>query len=143
LKGQIQSVGISYLLHSTEDPSKVNAAIAELVLTIVDPELEEMQGHHGNKILRANLHLTGKEASKAFETIMERLGDSLRRELLEDIGVNIDEHGAFFLRLDKQGLVSGSLLFGTSDPVRVKVKPRGFLIRGGAAEFYSKLIGGN
>ncbi|MDA4121003.1 MAG: hypothetical protein OK404_01180 [Thaumarchaeota archaeon] len=143
MKGLIQSVEISYLIHSTEDQAKVNAAITELIASSADPEVEEMDGHHGNKILRVRVHLTGEEASKAFGRISERLGDSLRKELMGEIGAHLDEHSAFFLRLDKQSLVSGSPSLGSSDPVRVKVKPRQFLIRGGAAEFYSKLIGGD
>ena len=88
------------------------------------------------------MHLTGEEAQKAFETLVGRIPESVRQELLGDLPSLIDEHSALFLRFDKQSLVSGSVVMGSSDAVRVKVKPRAFMMRGGVSRFFEGLLGG-
>jgi RNA binding exosome subunit len=143
LKGPIQSLEVSYLVHSTEDPAKVNAAISELVPFEGETEVEEMKGHNGNTILRVRVRLIGDNATGAFARISQRLGEGLKKDLGRTISEHVDEHSALFLRLDKQKLVSGELSFADSDAVRIKVKPRPFLLRGTAPEFYAQLIGGD
>jgi RNA binding exosome subunit len=142
LKGPIQSVEATCLVHATEDSGKLETAILELLGTQAKPDLERLEGHYGNEILRARLHLTGEEAEKAFETLVGRIPPSVRQELLADLPSHIDEHSALFLRFDKQSLVSGSVVMGSSDAVRVKVKPRAFMMRGGAPQFFEGLLGG-
>ena len=143
MKGPIQSLEVSYLVHSTEDPAKVNAAISELVSFEGEREVEEMKGHNGNTILRVRVLLTRDNATEAFARISQRLGEGLKKDLGRTISEHVDEHSALFLRFDKQKLVSGELSFADSDAVRIKVKPRPFLLRGIAPEFYARLIGGD
>ena len=140
MKGPIQSVEVSYFLHATEDQERVNSAVMQLTAAEVGPEVEEVEGHYGNKIVMVRLHLTGDDAARAVRRIAERLPDQLKDQLTKEMGAHLDEHSALFLRFDKQRLVSGSLALVSADPVRVKVKPRIFLIRGGAPLFYSKLL---
>ena len=140
MRGPIQSVEVSYFLHATEDHARVNSAVLQLTAAGAAPEFEEVEGHYGNKIVRARLHLTGDGAAKAIRRIVAGLSDQLKEELSREIEAHLDEHSALFLRLDKQRLFSGSLAMGSGDSVRVKVKPRAFLIRGGAPQFYSKLL---
>lgn len=141
MKGPIQSVEVTYIVHATEDPRKVEMALGELLGNQNKAVAEPLEGHFGNEILRVRLHLTGDEAGKAFESLVSRLPQGVRSEVLADLSSRLDEHSALFLRFDKQSLVSGSLALGSADSVRVKVKPRGFM-KGGAASFYSGLIGG-
>jgi RNA binding exosome subunit len=142
LKGPIQSVEVTYLVHATEDQKKVEDAVGRLLGATTRPVVERLEGHFGNEILAARLHLTGEEAAKAVHRVFAALPKDLREVLVADIGEFLDEHSAFFLRLDKQRLVSGVLALGSGDSVRLKVKPRLFLVKGGAAEFYAELIGG-
>jgi RNA binding exosome subunit len=142
MKSPIQSVEVTYLVHATEDAAKVSSAVAGLLGVPVDPEVESLEGHFGNKIEKARVHLTGEEAGRAFASIISRMPAALKREIVADIGGFLDEHSALFLRFDKQQLVSGELTLASGDPVRVKVKPRIFLVKGGAAGFYTQLIGG-
>jgi RNA binding exosome subunit len=141
LKSEIQSLEVSYLLHATEDPQKVKSAVVDLVSAEVDPEAREAEGHFGNKIVRVRFHLIGEDATKAFVRILDRLSSQTKEELGEKLGAHIDEHSALFLRFDKQRLVAGSLALSSADPVRVKVKPRIFLIQEDALSFYSRLLG--
>jgi RNA binding exosome subunit len=142
LKGPIRTLEVTYLLHTTEDPEKVRSALTKVLSMEAIPEIEHMEGHYGNMISRARVHLTGDDAQKAFDAIVGTLGNDEKKELMGDLGSHLDEHSALFLRFDKQRLVSGSLSFGDADPVRVKVKPRPFLLGGDAARFYSNLLRG-
>ncbi|HLQ06888.1 MAG TPA: RNA-binding domain-containing protein [Nitrososphaerales archaeon] len=142
MKGPIQSVEITYLIHATEDQQKVEGAIARVLAIKARPVVERLEGHFGNEILSERLHLIGEEANLAFQGIVARLPKDLKAGLLANIGAFLDEHSTFFLRLDKQQLVAGTLALGSADSVRLKVKPRLFLLKEGSAEFYARLIGG-
>lgn len=142
MKGPIQSVEVAYLLHATEDEAKVSGAVERLLGMGLEPDMERLEGHFGNEILRAKVHLVGDDASRAFSSLVGTMPQSLRKEVLADLGQFVDEHSALFLRFDKQMLVSGRLSLGASDPVRLKVKPRAYMIKGGAVSFYSQLFGG-
>ena len=87
------------------------------------------------------MHLTGEEAAGAFKSVIGAIPHGLRREIASNIGLYMDEHSAIFLRLDKQGLVSGSIALRSGDSVRVKVKPRAFLLKEGGTEFYLEHLG--
>ncbi|MDA4124253.1 MAG: hypothetical protein OK438_02195 [Thaumarchaeota archaeon] len=140
MKGPVQSVEVSYLLHATEDPARVSAAVTWLLSREGRPETEELEGHFGNKIVRVRFHLTGEEATAAVSKLASSMPERLKAELSDRLGEMVDEHSALFIRLDKQKLVSGILAEGSLDPVRIKVKPRAFLPRGSAREFYAKLL---
>jgi len=142
LKGPIQSVEVSYIVHATEDPQTLARAVSTLLSVDARPEEERMEGHFGNAITRVRYHLTGKDAARALGSIVTHLPAPTKDRLERDIGELVDEHSALYLRFDKQRLVTGTLEEGTGDSVRIKVKPRGFLLRGGAKEFYSKFLFG-
>jgi RNA binding exosome subunit len=130
------------MVHSTEDQAKVEAAVARVLSVAAQSDVERFEGHFGNEILRVRLHFVGDEAGKAFENIVGKLPRNLRNYLVRDITPWVDEHSALFLRFDKQLLVKGSLGLDASDPVRVKVKPRSFQIKGSGSQFFANLIGG-
>ena len=142
MKGPIQSLEVTYLIHATEDQQKVHEAIAAVLVVKVQPVIERLEGHFGNEILSVRLHFVGEEAMEAFRGVVARLPKDLKASLVSRIGELLDEHSAFYLRLDKQKLVVGILALGSGDTVRLKVKPRLFLLKGGAAEFYVSLIRG-
>jgi len=60
--------------------------------------------------------------------------------LLQELASSIDEHSALFLRFGKQDLLLGRLVFSASDPIRVRVKPRQFMVRGNAKRFYTQIL---
>ena len=141
VKAPIQSLEASYLVHATEDPEKIGGAVARLLALTSEAEAETLEGHYGNQIIRARFRLTGDEASKAFEALVAEMPGDLRNEIVANVGAFIDEHSALFVRLDKQQLVSGKVASGSGDSVRVKVKPRAFLMKGSGAQFYRNLLG--
>jgi RNA binding exosome subunit len=140
MKGPIQSVEVTYLVHATEDPEKLERAVFGLLQIPSEPVLEELQGHFGNPIFRARAHLTGDEATNAFGNLVRAMSAGLRGEIVTSISKHLDEHGSLFLRLDKQKLVTGTVDLASGDAVRVKVKPRLFMVKGGAPRFYAQII---
>ncbi len=140
LKGPIQSLEVTYLLHATEDAGKVSDAIRGLLSVGALPETEELEGHFGNKIVRVRYHLTGVEARTAIASLAARMPPNLKDKTRTGLDGMVDEHSALFMRFDKQRLVSGTLEEGSGDPVRIRVKPRVFLLKGSANEFYARLL---
>lgn len=127
---------MSYLLHATEDANKVAAAVRELVEGEASFEFEEMEGHFGNSIRKVSMHLRGEDATRAFARLTEKMPGALRRSVARDIDNLVDEHASLYLRFDKQRLVRGEIAEGYDEAVRVRVKPRAFLMHGRAREFF-------
>jgi len=143
LKGPIQSIEVSYFVHATEDPEIIAKAVLTLLSANAEPEEEKLEGHFGNTIIHVRYHLTGDDAALALSRVSVLLTTPTKERLKENIEELVDEHSALYLRLDKQCLIIGRLEEGRGDPIRIRVKPRGFLLRSGAKEFYSKsLFGG-
>lgn len=143
LKGAVQSVEVSYLVHATEDIAKLSEAVYAMLSVPSKPEEEKLEGHHGNPITRVRYHITGDEAALVLDRIAARLAGETKIVLRNDLEELLDEHSALYLRFDKQRLVQGALQEGTGDAVRVKVKLRGgHLARESAAEFYSRVLFG-
>jgi RNA binding exosome subunit len=141
LESRIQSVEVSYLVHSTEDQQKLSRRVEEMLKMDVQGKADELEGHYGNKIVRVSYRITGGSASSFFANLASSLPEEVKKELSKDLERMVDEHSALYLRLDKQSLVSGRLALGGVESVRLRVKPRLFLLRGGAVEFYRESLG--
>jgi RNA-binding protein len=142
MRGPIQSVEVSYLVHATEDDERLKAAVAKALGMEGEPEVEALEGHFGNRIERVRFHVIGKEATELVGRFGKALPEGVRREVLANIEAGMDEHSSLFLRLDKQAMMEGRLALGSADPVRVKVKPRLFELREEPARFYARMVGG-
>ncbi|MDG6910797.1 MAG: hypothetical protein JRN18_00410 [Nitrososphaerota archaeon] len=142
MKPPITSVEVSYLIHATEDEKKVCDAVARLLGGDPVMQREALEGHFGNRIVRIRIHLTGDVASLAFRHIVAGLPRQVRAAVSDRLAAFVDEHSALYLRLDKQRLISGTAEIGTTDSIRVKVKPRLFAMQRGALEFYSNELEG-
>jgi RNA binding exosome subunit len=143
VKSAIQSMELVYHVHATEDQTKLKAAVSALLGRDVEEESEELEGHFGNTIRRERIHLIGEDAEEVFQNLVSKMPNSLKTEVASSIESRLDEHSALYLRLDKQALVLRKVGLGTGDSVRVKVKPRIFLIKGGAPAFYRQMLGGS
>jgi RNA binding exosome subunit len=139
-KREIQSVEVSCFVHATEDEDKVKEAIKGFLGIFDDPLEELLEGHFGNRIIRTTWHLTGDEAWKAFSSITTSIGTEGRAQIVKELSASVDSHGALYLRLSKQSIIRKSALISSSDPVRIRVKPRGFMMKGDPKQFYSRLL---
>jgi RNA binding exosome subunit len=140
LNSEPRSVEVSFFVQQTEDEGKVTQAVRrEIVGQSTAEERQEAEGHFGNKIVLVRFHMVGDEATQAFGRLMAKMEEASRREILGGIDSAVDEHGALFLRLNKQMLIHGVAVSTSSDPVRVKVKPRR-APREDLAGFYARLM---
>jgi RNA binding exosome subunit len=143
MSSAVQAVEVSYFLQMTEDEEKVRRAVAALLGGDMPEERQEAEGHYGNKIVWIRHHLTGDEAEAALHRIISNIEADERKAILRDLGAALDEHNALYIRLSKQVLVMrGSAVLASSDPIRVKVKPRSFGLKRDPEGFYSTLLGG-
>ena len=122
MKGPIQSVEVSYLVQATEDGARLGEAVTGLFGPLGEALSEELEGHFGNKILRVSYHATGQEAGLAFETLLSKMDQGLKRVLRDELPSHLDERSALYLRLDKQEMVLGHLALGESDAIRMRFK---------------------
>jgi RNA binding exosome subunit len=121
---EIQSVEISFFAHATEDETRLVERVSSF-FSLPTPKIEVLEGHFGNRIARVIYHVTGQEATALFSLIASKLSKDDARKILDDRVKNVDEHGALYLRLSKQELMSKRLVLVENEAVRVKVKPKG------------------
>jgi RNA binding exosome subunit len=119
----IQSVEISTIAHATEDPSKVDNALQNLLLDIHQPFTRRyLEGHHGNPIVKIESKLTHENAARFAYTLIHHLSKSERLKLLRDLQLHSDDDGNLYIRVDKQKSFLGAIQMAEEDPIRVKIK---------------------
>ena len=132
---------ITYFIQATEDLEKVSKTVIEKFGLPTDEEREQLSGHFGNTIIRVILNLSGKAATSAFGKLVAFLGSDRTRELLRDMELATDDHGALYIRLDKQDFLRGRAVFGATDPLRIRVRARGYLVDRDLRQIYGELMG--
>ncbi len=118
------SVTISFFIHSTEEVSRLTDKISRsLGIPLNSIELETLEGHYGNVLHSAKAHILGEQADLVSKLILERLDSASKATIASELERSIDEHDALYLRLDRQ-LLGESLVIGSEEPIRVKLKPK-------------------
>lgn len=140
MRGQIRSVEVSYIIHATEDESKVREAVKRILGINQEPIIQSLEGHFGNEILRAVFHLTDESANHTFRMLFDNMPEYARKNVVERISSYIDEHSSLYLRLDKQNIVQGRVELSDSDAIRIKIKPRLYLVKGSEVDFFRRMI---
>ncbi|MEJ5292340.1 MAG: RNA-binding domain-containing protein [Candidatus Methanosuratincola sp.] len=122
----ISKVSISLIFHATEDQSRVEQALLNLLPEgmrgSAQVKYAVAKGHHGNEIRVASLEEEGSAAKSVVDYITKLLppGDLLR--LRDEVDRYFDSRSTFFMRLDKQKAFSGQLRLSESDDIiRVKI----------------------
>jgi RNA-binding protein len=124
-KPPIAYIDIRVFAHATEDPTKVQKAVQnllpeELAQTLVFQKTS-CTGHHGNPIILFTGKLDDKKfLPKAVEKIGAELGVLDKEELQRDLKLHI-EKGNLYLRFDKQSAFLGALKFSQNDPIHLKI----------------------
>ncbi len=124
-KPPIAYIDIRVFAHATEDPTKVQKAVQnllpeELAQTIVF-EKTECTGHHGNPIILFTAKLEDKKLlPKAMEKVGAELGILDKEELQQNMKLHV-EKGNLYLRFDKQSAFLGALKFSQTDPIHLKI----------------------
>jgi RNA binding exosome subunit len=125
VKPPIAYIDIRVFAHATEDISKVQKAVQNLLPTELSQTLlfekTSCTGHHGNPIILFTSKLTDK---KLLPSMIEKVGKDLvtldKEELNRDLKMHI-EKGNLYLRFDKQSAFLGTLKFSQNDPIHMKI----------------------
>lgn len=105
--------------HETEEPERVHQAFS-FVTGGAEVEVEETEGHHGNRIIILESHIKDKKGVRVF---FARMATEDIEEVLRTLEARVDEEGSIYLRFDKQQAFLGELRMGTvDDPVAVRGK---------------------
>jgi RNA binding exosome subunit len=140
LASPIQSVEVTFLIHATEEEKRVTALIKRALFLETPAEVIKMQGHFGNTIKRVTFRLTKHDATVFFERLVVMLPAQEKTALLQQLPLLTDEHGALYLRLDKQELVAGRLKSRERDSVRIRAKTRAFPTKDSATFIFRRLL---
>ncbi len=114
-------VTIDVIIHATEDISRIFQAFEELLdLKEKNFTIHETTGHFDNPIIMLNSKIGKKEAQKFLKKLLELLSIEQINELVEEIEERTVD-SRFHMRLDKQELVKGNLVFSEKDTIKIKI----------------------
>ena len=123
MKGKIEWIKVSAVVHSTEDREKVGEAISTLFPFEFEILVSKVKGHYGNPMeyLEVELKKSG-EIKRFWRNFVELLGSQIN-EILDALEERIDDQNILHIRVDKQKAYLGEveLSYG-GDPIAVKVK---------------------
>lgn len=121
------SAHLSVIAHATEDIQRVEQAMRFLIELISKTQAsltrQYMKGHHGNTIATISAKLPGKALlPSVLEVLSQKLSESDRQFLGNDIESCVDKEGNLYLRFDKQDAFLRAVKFYQSDPIRMRLK---------------------
>ncbi|MCP8315552.1 MAG: hypothetical protein H3Z51_01630 [archaeon] len=138
---KLSSIEITWMTHATEDGEKVVKKMVEFFPLSYDHiKSFNLEGHFGNPILLYKARLTGAEAGKFIHTLFSSLSDIDKKILEHELSKHLDEHGAFYIRIDKQLLCEGKIGISEKDAIRIKLKPKGGLKLHEKLSYYRGLL---
>ncbi|MGA2574193.1 MAG: RNA-binding domain-containing protein [Candidatus Methanomethylicaceae archaeon] len=123
----ITAISFSTIAHSTEDISKVETAILNLLPDSMrrsqTVSAQEVVGHHGNPIWLVALGVREKaSAGEISEYIMRLIPVADRLRIRDQLDLFYDGRSTLFLRLDKQNaFLREARLSSGDDVIRVKI----------------------
>ncbi len=129
---QVNSISLSAMAHSTEDPEKVwKALLSASPREKFSSTAEErkFKGHYGNEIRILKLLLRRSQAEELFEALWRRLTPIDQESILDSIGTHVDDERDLHLRFDKENCFRGVLRLQDSEPIKAQIS---FLTKGGS-----------
>ena len=114
-------VTIDVIIHATEDISKIFQSFEEqLDLKEEDFAVSETTGHFNNPIIILNTRIVKKRAQDFMKKFLGLLSIEQINQLIEEIEERtIDSR--FHIRLDKQELIKGNIIFREKDTIKLKI----------------------
>ncbi|HJM00970.1 MAG TPA: RNA-binding domain-containing protein [Nitrosopumilus sp.] len=114
-------ITIDVIVHATENISKIFQSFKQIFnVEEEDFTITETTGYFENPIILINSRLIKKQAKIFMKNFLELLSTTQINELVEDIEKNTED-SKFYLRLDKQELINGKLIFSQKDTVKIKI----------------------
>ncbi len=119
----IGSLQVEAFAHATEDTRKVKHAMSNIIADL-DADLHEevLRGHYDNPIFLLRMRIEDQDrVEKTLSLLREKIEPDQKKSLAEELEDHVDDRGWLYLRLDKQELYLGRIVFSDGDDV-VKVK---------------------
>jgi len=126
-KSPFLSAHLSVIAHATEDIQRVEQATKFLIELISKTQVnltrQYIKGHHGNTITTVSAKLDAKALlPNALELLSQKMSESDRQFLSNDIGSCVDKEGNLYLRFNKQDAFLRAVKFYQGDPIRMRLK---------------------
>jgi RNA binding exosome subunit len=122
MKGKIEWIKVSAVVHSTESREKVSHAIATLFPFEFEIQVSKASGHYGNPLEFLEVELKNSAEIKSFWKNFVELLAANREILLNTLEERLDAQNVLHIRLDKQKAYLGQIELSNVDPIAVKVK---------------------
>ena len=114
-------VTIDVIIHATEDISRIFQSFEKLLnLKEENFTIHETTGYFDSPIIMLNAKIVKKEAQKFMEKFLKLLSNEKINELIEEIEERTVD-SRFHMRLNKQELIKGNLVFGEKDTIKIKI----------------------
>ena len=114
-------VTIDVIIHATEDISKIFQSFEELLdLKEENFTIHETKGYFDNPIIMLNAQIVKKEAQNFMKKLLKLLSIEQINRLIEEIEERTVD-SRFHMRLNKQELIKGNLVFQEKDTIKIKI----------------------
>jgi len=114
-------VTIDVIIHATEDISRIFQSLEELLdLKEENFKVYETTGYFDNPIIMLNGKIVKKEARNFMKKLLKLLSIEQINELIEEIEERTVD-SRFHIRLNKQELIKGNLVFREKDTIKIKI----------------------
>jgi len=114
-------VTIDVIIHATEDISKIFQSFEGLLeLKEENFTIHETTGHFDNPIIMLNAKIVKKEARNFVKKLLGLLSIEQTNKLIEEIEERTVD-SRFHMRLDKQELIKGNIVFGGKETIKIKI----------------------
>ena len=114
-------VTIDAIIHASEDISKIFQSFEELLeLKEENFVVQDTTGHFDNPITIVNAKIVKKEAQNFMKKLLGLFSIGQINELIEEIEERTTD-SRFHMRLDKQELIKGNLVFGEKETIKIKI----------------------
>jgi len=119
----VRSLDISVFVHATEDESKVEKAVRNMVPDTIRDYVfkrQELSGHHNDPLTILSTKIRRKGAGEMLRQIIGSLTSLDQQRILDEQEDRMDESGNLYIRLDKQRAYRGKVFLHEIDPIRLK-----------------------
>jgi len=115
------SLAIEIILHATEDLTKIEKSLNDTFDTNFGQfEKEEIDGHFGNPITILKTKIAKNDTKKIISIFISKISsDDL--EILEKKLDEMDKNYGLQIRINKQDLIRGKILFGKNDSIKLTI----------------------
>ena len=122
----IAYIDISFFAHATEDSDKVLEAARKVIPPEYAGEVtfkkSNLKGDYGNPII---FHAAKIKEDETIEALIRHISSNLtaldRETLSQEFELRLD-NGIFYLRLDKQAALKGSIKLCRADPIHIRIR---------------------